>query len=331
MADDSRFALAQGGTGDPTMSSLGVLDAEHVAVFHNALERILSAENTETTFSEIIDGLPLKGTWLEFDVWNKDHPVNVLGHDTLCDDTREKARRFRDEFDVYILSFPTTTLRDFQQANLGTRDYILSLIELLARSCHQIAARLFQLDDGFYKHSVYEAWRDAPLSDPRARGPRRPSAFCHRSYYFYEQYPYGIADVRREMYLHAGHHEAPLTLFPPTSDQFESLARYLLQPDAGPCPLPIVPSRRNGYRYHPHDAMSRFNIFRDRYERNEPPARSTHHSYKNGRNWPEVEYTFLLLDLESKRAQGIQIDEAELAEAQEGLRRITPSSPDWPH
>lgn len=73
----------------------------------------------------------------------------------------------------------------------------MSLIELIARSCHQIAARLFQLDDGFHKHSVYQAWRDAPIdpqSNPR-RVPPLPSAFCHGFYIFHEQYPYGIADV----------------------------------------------------------------------------------------------------------------------------------------
>lgn len=135
------------------------------------------------------------------------------------------------------------------------------------------------------------------------------------------------------MYLHGGNHKAPLTLFPPTSDQFESLVRFLLeeQPAPGPCPLPIQASQLNGYRYHPHDAISRFNIFRDRYERQEPPTRSTNRVYMDGRNWPEMGYLFQVLDLHSKRSEGEQVDEAELAEAEEGRRRITPSSPYWPY
>lgn len=131
------------------------------------------------------------------------------------------------------------------------------------------------------------------------------------------------------MYLHAGHQKAPLTLFPPTSDQFDSLIRFLLQPDAGPCPLPIEASRLNGYRYHPHDAITRFNIFRDRYERKEPPTRSTHHKWNNATNWPEVEWQFEWITLQEKRAQGIEIDEAELTAAEEGMQRITPSSTNW--
>lgn len=96
-----------GEAADSTSSSLGLLDAEHVDVFRNALERILSTDIAETTFSEIIDGLPMRSTWLQFALFNETHPVNVLGHETLCDGAREKARRFRDEFDIYMLSFPS--------------------------------------------------------------------------------------------------------------------------------------------------------------------------------------------------------------------------------
>lgn len=138
---------------------------------------------------------------------------------------------------------------------------------------------------------------------------------------------------RKEMYLHGGHRKAPLTLFPPTSDQLDTLVQYLLQEQsvATPCPLPIKASCLNGYRYHPDDAISRFNIFRDRHERKEPPTRSTHRILMDGRNWPEMGYEFQVIDLLYKRAQGEQIDEAELAAAEEGRRRITPSSPYWPN
>lgn len=102
MGDDS------GGAENSTSSSLGLLDAEHVDVFRHALQKILTAEIAETTFSEIIDGLPTRSSWLKFDLWNEKHPVNVLKHETLCDGAREKARRFRDEFDIYMLTFPSS-------------------------------------------------------------------------------------------------------------------------------------------------------------------------------------------------------------------------------
>lgn len=42
-----------------------------------------------------------------------------------------------------------------------------------------------------------------------------------------------------------------------------------------------------------------------------------------------MEYLFEFVALQEKSAQGIGIDEAELTAAEEGMRRITPSSPDW--
>lgn len=114
MDDHSHPVPAESGAGGPTSSSLGVLDAEHMAVFRNALDKILLSDIAETTFSEILDGLPTKDSWLEFDVWQEGHPVDVLGHNELCDGTREKARRLRAEFDVYILSLPTTVRVSFR-------------------------------------------------------------------------------------------------------------------------------------------------------------------------------------------------------------------------
>lgn len=103
-----------GVTEHPASSSLGLLDAKLVDVFRTALEKILASEIAETTFSEIIDGLPTKETWLQYDIWNEDHPVNVLGHEMICDGARDKARRFRDELDIYMLSFPSNVSLSFQ-------------------------------------------------------------------------------------------------------------------------------------------------------------------------------------------------------------------------
>lgn len=135
------------------------------------------------------------------------------------------------------------------------------------------------------------------------------------------------------MYLHNGSLKGPSTLFPPTTEQFESLTQYLLASDTvqtqdrGSCPIPIRASLHNGWRYHADDAISRFNIFRDRYERKEPPSRCD--SRINGWNWPEVAHEINLLNLRAARAQGEPVDDAEIADAEEGTKRITPSSPNW--
>lgn len=91
---------------------------------------------------------------------------------------------------------PPQLLRDFQDARPGTKEHILSLIELLARSCHEIAILIFQLDKGVHKHALYEAWRDAQDEDLLKPGCKRPPcAFSNTEYQFHEQYPNGIADV----------------------------------------------------------------------------------------------------------------------------------------
>lgn len=108
MDNYSHTSPAEYEAGGPESSSLGLLDVEHMTVFRNALDRILVTDIAETTVSEIIDGLPTKDSWLEFDVWQEGHPVNVLNHTELCAGSRETARRLHAEFDVYILSFPIT-------------------------------------------------------------------------------------------------------------------------------------------------------------------------------------------------------------------------------
>ncbi|KAL2282384.1 hypothetical protein FJTKL_10986 [Diaporthe vaccinii] len=307
-------------------------------------------------------------TWYEFHSWapRTGNPIVELEHKEVCAGSREKAQKLRSEFDVYILLFPSQLLRDFQDARPGTKEHALSLIELLARSCHQLAVLIFQLNDGVHKHALYEAWRDAPNVDPRERVTKKPpSAFSNTVYHFYEQYPNGLADVvgywaeskifggvvvfdrgpsgteRREMYLHACSIHKPFTLFPPTEDQFKSLVRFLMSPiQDGPTadetpssssvPLPITASSLNGWRYHPDDAMSRFNIFRDRYERIEPPTKRWSNSILSGTNWPETGYEMTLMLLDIDRRNGKPVDEAVVPEAQAGVNRITPSSPNWP-
>lgn len=90
---------------------------------------------------------------------------------------------------LYIICFLLCEYpHSFKKALPGTGNHILSLFELLARSYHDIAACLFELDDGVHKHNVYEAWRDAsvdPLLNPLTRTFWRPSAFCHEAYSFH--------------------------------------------------------------------------------------------------------------------------------------------------
>lgn len=91
-------------SGDPVESaSVEVLDADHRQSFEQALMRLLQTEPAERTFAEIIDGLPVRRSYIEFH-WPQDgHPAN--DHGELCPGIREKTREFRSSFTPTRLRF----------------------------------------------------------------------------------------------------------------------------------------------------------------------------------------------------------------------------------
>lgn len=89
------------------LASLGLLDAEHMKVFRRALNNVLLTEVAENAYAEIIDGLPTRDSWLDFNPWRPGHPVEELKHDKLCAGSLEKARQLRSDFDIYVISFPS--------------------------------------------------------------------------------------------------------------------------------------------------------------------------------------------------------------------------------
>lgn len=87
------------------LASLGMLDAEHMAAFRRALDNILLTEAAENAYAEIIDGLPTRDSWLDFNPWRPGHPFEELKHDKLCPGSLEKARQLRSDFDIPMLCF----------------------------------------------------------------------------------------------------------------------------------------------------------------------------------------------------------------------------------
>lgn len=86
-------------------------------------------------------------------------------------------------------------LSAFQRSHLGTREFELRLIELLAVACHQIAVYLYILDEGNHKHRLYEEWRETPDAREFPGQYVVPTPFYHSSYIFDQQYPNGVADI----------------------------------------------------------------------------------------------------------------------------------------
>lgn len=161
----------------PEPGDLSTVDSEHATAFKQGLARLLSTEVAETTYSEILDGLPTIDSFREFHFRQKEHPVDVLDHASRCPGVVKKTQKFREGSDPSQLTISSTVspavtakldprpaltclqlLSAFRQTHPNTRQFELRLIELLAVSCHQIAVYLFKLDEGVHKHALYEEW-----------------------------------------------------------------------------------------------------------------------------------------------------------------------------
>lgn len=118
------------------LSSLGLLDEERMTAFRNALEKVLLTEVSESTYAEMLDGLPTLDSWNEFHYWVPGiNPVVELEHNELCGGSRERARKLRAEFDIYTLRFPTqvcsitfASLREGYEVK-GFRAHLISAIK----------------------------------------------------------------------------------------------------------------------------------------------------------------------------------------------------------
>ncbi|KAF4973123.1 hypothetical protein FZEAL_9411 [Fusarium zealandicum] len=375
-------------TESQTPGNLETLQTSHQDIFRRALANLLSTDLAEYAYAQILDGLPTEESLLEGYVYMGGHPVFELNHTKLCEGFLDKARDFRARFDPCQLRFDdhaqiNQLLQAFQNTAPGSSDFNLRLIELVVVAVHQIAAYLYDLDDGAHKHQVFGDWLQQELAASVLRSQPwinshgewiPPATFFHSAYVHPEQYPRGLADVAgywaegkifggvilfdrgeseqevwehvhgqlssilanalqcKAMWIHGARLRGPTTLYPPTSEQFDSLVGFLLSgPDDNvPCPLPIHGTRENRPRWDPWHALAQYHIFRDKYERYvspEPPKRSLSHMAPG--DWPEMGDEWIIDSQDYIRSQGHNLTEEDIAAAYARLKEITPSSPLW--
>lgn len=86
-------------------ASIDILDGPHHDAVASAISNVLSTEIAETTYAQIVDGLPLIEVVNDDygDIMCPDHPIHQ--HTQLRDGVVDTVRRFRDEFDPNILQF----------------------------------------------------------------------------------------------------------------------------------------------------------------------------------------------------------------------------------
>ncbi|TVY68434.1 hypothetical protein Focb16_v002557 [Fusarium oxysporum f. sp. cubense] len=336
--------------------TIDVLGTRHRQTFVQALMRVMERDVAERTFAEIIDGLPTIDSYQEFH-WPQDgHPATQ--HLDVCPGTIEKARQLRCDLLPSRMSFHLPLLCAFEEATIDSRPFHLRLFELLAVSTHQIAVYLYQQDGTNHTHQDYQKWIDSPRDSSKLDGYRHPTAFCHTFYIAVERYPNGDADTVgywaeakifggvfvfdrgesetecNELYLHSSRRAGPFTLFPLTTEQFERLVDFLLgeteEPAASRSPLPFTATSENRWRWHTWDAMARYHIFRDKYERSVKPNKPTG-CVKSAVDWPEIADELYLIGAMHDYWDGQRVDKNKVRAALERLQQITPSSPVWPN
>ncbi|KAJ4122918.1 hypothetical protein NW768_009908 [Fusarium equiseti] len=343
-------------------TNIHVLDDDHRNVLDRATRNILNTEAAELAYAQMLDGLPTQDSlWDSFD-FVEDHPVETIGHAEICPGFIEKAREHRMRFELGRLNFETKTLQCFQDEPVGSDTFNLRLIELVAIACHQIGAYIYDLDEGAHKNKLYQDWRNKILREKEQDVEERrfynppPTAFSHSAYRYPEQYPRGLADVAgywaeskifggvvifdrgeteeecKAMWIHGDLIKGPMTLYPPTKEQFDSLISFLMSPpdSVTKCPLPIHATKVNRPRWHPYDAFAEYHIFRDRYERKLPPQPPQQGCVRDGVDWPELNDRQVLLLFGHVNDDGKPyVTEEECDAAEERIRNITPSSPLW--
>ena len=136
------------------------------------------------------------------------------------------------------------------------------------------------------------------------------------------------------------------TLFALTPKQFDQLVHFLLdddlevdadagssrQADTAPSfPLPIVATLENRWRWDPWDAIARFHIFRDRYERKVAATKPKFHQQcRMVFDWPELGDQMLLDHWDYERRQGGHVDQEVFGSLERSIKMVAPSSALWP-
>ncbi|KAK2602853.1 hypothetical protein N8I77_009358 [Diaporthe amygdali] len=191
-------------------ATIEILDESHQEAVRLAISNILNNEIAETTYAQIIDGLPLIDVVRDAygDVLCDDHPI--FAHTELSAGILETTRRFRTGFDPGTLQFDSTLLDDFSRASPGSRAFKTRLIEIMARSLHQVAVILYNNNPDLSTSTsssvkdvhTWEPPKDAGDLDGRwevwwqfnPHGPP-PTLFRHLWYIDVENYPEGAADM----------------------------------------------------------------------------------------------------------------------------------------
>ncbi|KAK2606931.1 hypothetical protein N8I77_005650 [Diaporthe amygdali] len=279
-------------------SSIEILKGERHDMIAQAIFNILSTEIAQSTFAQIVDGLPLpsvlEDTYGGSDL-EPDHPL--FSHESLCPGVLQKTKELLEKFEVKNLKFDTSAHQP------GSSSFKARVFELIAVAVHKIAKWLYRLDSKGHQDETIETWvppknKDwAWWWDHHPRGPY-PTLFKHRYYFDYEKYPDGVADMvgywaemrvlggvilfdrktkppSDAVFIHPDREAVTYRIRELTEEQKTDLIMFLLtsssERGSPQCPLPITPNESNTHRIDPEEPISWTGVYRDIWEREPHP------------------------------------------------------------
>ncbi|KAK3896884.1 hypothetical protein C8A05DRAFT_48276 [Staphylotrichum tortipilum] len=248
---------------DSQQLSLAELDGEHARLLSRAISRVLSTEIAETTYAQIIDGLPT--TPVAYDrrspPSNK-HPL-ARAHRQLCPGMLKKARAFRDDFCPDTLTFglkvnsrltmtpsphgAVQPLMEYRTSAPGSRAVKTRLIELVVAEARILGGVVL-----FDRRNP----NTTPHADPEA------------------------------VYFHSDREAVTYRIYQLLSEQRNALLDFLLAEDApSASPLPILGDENNRVRVDPEEPMRGTGVYRDLWERKAYLASAWGPGMKDVRNY----------------------------------------------
>ncbi|KAM0321320.1 hypothetical protein ACHAPQ_009488 [Fusarium lateritium] len=261
----------------------------HRRALDKAIRNILSTELAMFTHVQIIDGLPIADV-----AWDRRLP-GIMGehiideHETLCPGALEKTQEYYENWQ------PSRLMLDPENAEPGSKNFNIRLLELVAVSLHQIAVFLFKANHRLHQGDIDAVtnWK-MPLTESMIDVPPGPTLFSHHAYLDDDISPEGVADIvgywaedrilggvvvfdRRpesldeipNVYFHPCRQGQTIRVYQLRDEQQEALFDFLSRedPSTPPSPLPILGDKQNRIRVDAPMAITHFHIYRDIWER----------------------------------------------------------------
>ncbi|KAF1988960.1 hypothetical protein K402DRAFT_11778 [Aulographum hederae CBS 113979] len=172
---------------ETTKVRVDILSPDHLSIFRLTLSRILESDVAKRAYAQILDGWPAMGSFMY-----GGGPREL--HETISEEAFQALEALQSQFRLDSLSFDPPVAQGYQDAPLGSEAFKTHLIELLAISCHDVGACLFQQAGGGLRPTVLKPLPDWMLERLHPV-PSPPTCFVHAGYSNLEEYPNGVGDI----------------------------------------------------------------------------------------------------------------------------------------